>query len=875
MCDGAVIEGRVARKSMKPDQLLLPERLDQLVELGRGTAARVFAHGPYAVKVAHPTARARARLAEEIANLRALQSLVLPVPRLFAHDGDRALVRSLVRGPALAELLERDRETLDDGLLEQLWNIFVEVERLRVEQELVLDFSPANLFLDRRGKLWLVDLGRRLDPPLYLDLDRAGLREALLGYPAWRRVQQQRPDRLQPFLLPPSGRFQVEVPVGRAPGARLLWVNRELLGRLGTGWSRARIELLGSQASFAEPAHGELIASRYQDSPGTGEGQAQGDGRVLFLGSVDGGPYGRRELSLKGCGPTPLAWHGHDHHFDGLVSFPRTLWETSVCAELKRLGFETPEVLAIVANGAHTVDNTEQRWPAATAIRVASTHLRLGHLQRWQDQPDALRAITRQAGQLVIDRDFDPGKPSQLARLVLNFADSLGRDTGRSDALNIHGFNPTLGNLRIDGHFIDFSTIRFQRHYVPDYSYLDGKRRVRDHRRVLRRYAATFARLLQTGELLDEAQARRLKNRALGRFDTRYDAGYLRGLGAFLGFERLGVKPALRRLLVTETLRFRGLRADALLDFAFWNQRHPAPLFDLEGRAPEFVQAWRRGEPQPWRALRSEYPGELTPFARATAQSWFELLERALPPGELRRLRPRRFAEIVHPWMENNALAELCYRRSSVDDSRVWQRHMSDHQQLAEGRYSYPDARTEAHRRGHVQLAGLRPRTSEQVVGLTPELHAALCDLLDEIFGAALLGALAHGSRVMTRARRRQLLGAVPGLLPGGRWLREGRPVPSRGADLDLTVFVKPGVEVELLQARLIEGLTALQAPFPLPSRWQAGMVQVSAAGRLDAAVREYLAVTEVPRFQAEGAVILNDPLDELPADPGGAVSLS
>jgi len=852
-----------------PQDLLNPDLLDRLPLIGVGFSARVLGWGPYAVKVAHPNRRAR--------NFNILKREP-GIAKLYAVAADRtALVRQLFRIPTLYQLLLEGNGEIPDRAFEGVWPLYQLSEELRTEQELRLDFSPSNVFVDQgRGRAFLADLGLRLDPPLYPDHSSAELRQALSSYPEWR-ARLDAPGRLRPFLLPPSGRFHAEVQTGRAPGARLLWVNEGLQLRMGVDWSKSRIELMGSWATHAPEKKTEHLSSRYQDAPGTGAEHAQGDGRVIYLGTVEGGAYGQRELMLKGCGPTPLAWHRHEFHCDGFVSFQRTLWETSICDELRVQGFETPEVLALNHTGRTTVDNTRIEWPAAAAIRVCDTHFRLGHLHRWVKQPGALKALCQQMGRLVLRADFDPERPGHLVELVLNFAHNLGYDTGRSDALNIHCFNPTMGNLRVDGHFIDFSTIRFHRHYVPDYIYLDGKRRVREHRAVLRRHVASFAGLLQQAGLLTKPQVQRLTRRGLRLFDDRYDDGYLDGLGRFLGYSDLELRPGQRKILVSETVHLRALRASAELDFPFWKQRHPAPLFDLEGQAPEFVRAWSRGEPQPWRALRSEFYGEVTPFAKHVATSWLDLIERAIPPRSLRALRPRRFEEIVRPFMEVNSLAELCYHRSTPDEFTEWKRLIATSRHLPEGRYTYLESRSEALRLGHVVLSGVRPHRYEVVVGVTEELHEAICDLLDDAFGDRLLGGVATGMRVMTRARLRQACPGVDGVPAGGDRVKELGLHPRHSSPLDLRAFVRSGElprprhEIELeLGAKLL----ALGARFPL-TRFDPPRLPVyqTDSHDLPAALAEY---TAVPRGRhtifAEQTVWFYGPEEGRPSDPVGEV---
>ncbi len=784
---------------------------DSLPLLGVGATAQVRRAGAWVVKIAHPSAAARERLQKEAALHRALLRQGFPVPELLGLRSG-ALVRAYVPGEPLAAGAEPPK----GELLQQVWALWGRVRAFEQRQGVRLDFSPSNLFL-HAGRLLLVDAGERAAPPVFRAQSPGGLREE------WRAYLRQRAKpsrRVEPFWMPPSGRFHVEVPVGRpARGGRLLWANEGLARRLELPSGSGFLERLGNFSTGAPPTT-SFVATRYADMIRLDRRAGpRGDGRAVYLGRVRSAA-GERELTLKGCGPTPLAWRGRAFHEDGRVSFPRTLWEASVADELGRLGFDTPEYLAILHTGATTLDNTGKRWPAAAAVRVSRTHFRLGHLRLWASQPGALRAMVEHVGRELVHPRFSAGRAADLRRLSSQFARNLGADTGRTDALQIHCFNPTPGNVRLDGHFIDYSTVRFFRHYAPDFRFLEHQYGVRAHRAVWLRLTRMLVDVLEEGTLLSPEAAQRERPRAAREFERGYVDGFFSGLGLFLGW-RDGHPPlpaSAKRRLVRATQQLRELRGEGALDFTYWKQRCRAPLFDLAGRAPDALRALRWGHPEPWRWLLEERGTPLTPEARRAANAWVKALRPCLP---IARAPARRWAEVIRPQLELESLAALCYRRSRPAQFDEWKRLAAAARHLPEGRYGYFEARARARALGHVALPTLRPGGYEVVVGLTPELLAGIRECLREVLGRRLVGALAHGSRVLERG---QLVALDPRLrremrIRGKTGVREYGPSAKESSDLDLKVFIRPGLSAQAragLERELGARLAALPAWFPI-----------------------------------------------------------
>ncbi len=776
-------------------RLLDPTVQDRLPLIGVGTAAQVRRAGRYVVKIAHNSDRDRARLGDEIQAFTTLgpKGRALCWPRLRAHD-PRALVRDHVPGPPLLARLP-----LDDARLSSIF--FQALGEARTHQATLgfpLDFSPANLWWDEdHARLWLFDLGRRLDAPLFGEVQRPDqVPAALETYLAWRRqtFSAARPTRPH---LPPSGRFHVEVPCGPHPDAQLLWENRTARVRHRAFLSKDQLFALTNQVTFGPRRDRTLPATRYQDAPGKGEGFAQGDGRSVLVGHALG-----RSLMAKGCGPTPLKWTGNPYHEDGLVSFPRTLWETSICDELLRLGFDVPEVWAIAsAPGQRTVDQTDLEWPAAVALRAATSHHRLGHLLYFSDDRDAFLALVQHIA------DTDPHlswlRPTErsLRRLCRVFAETLGRDTGRADALNIQCFNPTVGNVRVDGHLLDFSTVRFMDRYVTDFVYMNQNRRVREarvaHRGHVRGLVQILARVFGWSKAVTAAHLQKM----LRGFDAGYTEGAAAALALYLGLDEDAVLALGRRSLRPLVDAFRQLRKPRGPDdvvFAFWDQKVREPLYEWERYAPRYLDALGQKAPRPHERLVRD--GVSIPARHRAAGARFDEVWRRLLP-RLPGLEPRAWSGIVRPFMECEALADRIYRRSTPARFGAWRVAMASGRALPEGRYTQKDAATLAAARGHVHLWGAGGSTPRPVVGLVPEVHERAQDVFADLLGPRLVAAYAGGPRV-----------AGPG------------PVVERGPDgahttpMSLHVVVEPGPDPaeaaaeERMVAQRLAGLCALYA---------------------------------------------------------------
>ena len=115
-----------------------------------------------------------------------------------------------------------------------------------------------------------------------------------------------------------------------------------------------------------------------------------GDGRAILLGEVIDQTGVRRDIQLKGSGPTPYSRMG-----DGRAWLGPVLREYVVSEAMHALGIPTTRALAAIATG-EPVLREQGPLPGAVLTRVAASHLRVGTFQIFahRGHVDALRTLT-------------------------------------------------------------------------------------------------------------------------------------------------------------------------------------------------------------------------------------------------------------------------------------------------------------------------------------------------------------------------------------------------------------------------------------------------------------------------------------------------
>src|SRR5208337_1507031 len=122
-----------------------------------------------------------------------------------------------------------------------------------------------------------------------------------------------------------------------------------------------------------------------------------GDGRAILLGEVVDRDGTRRDIQLKGSGPTPFSREG-----DGRAALGPVLREYLISEAMASLGVPTTRSLAVVTTGEPVYRETV--LPGAIFTRVAASHIRVGTFQYFAAQGDV--EATRTLADYAIARHY-------------------------------------------------------------------------------------------------------------------------------------------------------------------------------------------------------------------------------------------------------------------------------------------------------------------------------------------------------------------------------------------------------------------------------------------------------------------------------------
>lgn len=167
---------------------------------------------------------------------------------------------------------------------------------------------------------------------------------------------------------------QLPTPVS-AP--KIVAVNTALAADLGIDPADLTADVL---AGNAIPDGADPIALVYAGHQFGGWNPQLGDGRAVLLGEVVG-KDGRRDIQLKGSGPTMFSRNG-----DGRAVIGAVLREYLVSEAMFALGVPTTRALAAVTTGDQVLREGYQ--PGAILTRVAQSHIRVGTFQYFYSRKD-------------------------------------------------------------------------------------------------------------------------------------------------------------------------------------------------------------------------------------------------------------------------------------------------------------------------------------------------------------------------------------------------------------------------------------------------------------------------------------------------------
>jgi len=384
-----------------------------------------------------------------------------------------------------------------------------------------------------------------------------------------------------------------------------------------------------------------------------------GDGRAILLGEVKDCLGQRRDIQLKGAGPTPFSRNG-----DGRAALGPVLREYLLSEAMHALGIPTTRALAAVTTGEHVY--RESVLPGAILTRVASSHVRVGTFQYFAARGDS--DAVRRLADYVIERHHHEASEAEQPYLALLEAVSEVQAELVARWIQvgfIHGVMNT-DNTTVSGETIDYGPCAFMDSYAPQtvFSSIDhaGRYAYANQPAIAQWNLARLAETLLPLISEDQDTAISLATESLNRFGSAYQSCWLTGMCAKIGLSgsEAGDMDLLQALLdamyegrADFTNTFRGL-CDAAAD--------PSALNQLRGgfEQPEPFDKW--------------------------AVRWLNRLERELPSAEERAVAMREVNPAVIP--RNHLVERTLTAAEQSDDLEPFQ----DLLRVLKNPYQTPDS---------------------------------------------------------------------------------------------------------------------------------------------------------------------------------------
>ena len=414
----------------------------------------------------------------------------------------------------------------------------------------------------------------------------------------------------------PDGFFARVAPTPVA-SPRLIKLNRPLALRLGLDPDRlASPEGAEILAGKRLPDGAEPIAMAYAGHQFGHFVPQLGDGRAILLGEVIDVDGVRRDIQLKGSGPTPYSRRG-----DGRAALGPVLREYIVSEAMAALGIPTTRSLAAVITGESVIRET--LLPGAVLTRVASSHIRVGTFQYFAARGDT--DGVRRLADHVIARHYPEVSEAErpyhalLEGVIARQAELVARWLLVGF---IHGVMNT-DNTSISGETIDYGPCAFMDHYDPAavFSSIDeqGRYAYANQPRIalwnLTRLAECLLPLFTDDKDKAIEQAQSILAEFPGKFTAAYQSGLRQKIGLFT--EQDGDEALVQDLLDAMA----GNRADFTLTFRRLSEAAGDAGRDQDVRAlfadPDAYDQWAAR----WRqrvSVEQETPAERASLMRAT-----------------------------------------------------------------------------------------------------------------------------------------------------------------------------------------------------------------------------------------------------------------
>lgn len=461
------------------------------------------------------------------------------------------------------------------------------------------------------------------------------------------------------LALPPRFWQALEPQPVKAP--QLLALNRPLAVELGLDADRlASPEGVEALAGNTVPDGAAFVALAYAGHQFGNFVPSLGDGRAVLLGEVIDQKGRRRDIQLKGSGPTPFSRGG-----DGRAPLGPVLREYIVAEAMHALGIPTTRALAALATGERVV--RQRLEPGGVLVRVAASHLRVGTFEYFAARGDGEAvqtlteyAIARHTPQAADALDF-------LGHVVEAQADLVARWMAVGF---VHGVMNT-DNTAISGETIDYGPCAFLDTYHPGavFSSIDTMGRYAYARQPqiaawnLARLAACLLPLIDA----DEDKAVRRAEEVVNGFFPLFQRRWLTLFRAKLG---LVGEEAEDGALITDLLT-RMSRGEADFTRTFRNLAHGTAAAEFAD--PALFEDWA----QNWRARLARNPAGtdaealmLATNPRIIARN--HRIKEALDAAEAGDMAPfeRLAGALAAPFAEDAATADL--EAAPRPEERVW-----------------------------------------------------------------------------------------------------------------------------------------------------------------------------------------------------------
>ena len=308
----------------------------------------------------------------------------------------------------------------------------------------------------------------------------------------------------------------------RAP--ELIVFNAALADELGVAATESEAELVSMFSGNSIPVGAEPLAMAYAGHQFGHFVPQLGDGRALLLGEVMDRAGQRRDIQLKGAGPTPFSRRG-----DGRAALGPVMREYIVSEAMHALGIPATRALAAVLTGERVQRETGK--PGAVFTRVAASHIRVGTFQFFAARDDT-QAVKRLADYTIarhypeLMQEKNP-YTAFLAAVMQRQAQLIAQWMGVGF---IHGVMNT-DNMAISGETIDFGPCAFLDTYNPAkvFSSIDehGRYAFSNQGRIAQWNLARLAEALLPLLHPDEDRALELANEMVAGFADRFEGAWL------------------------------------------------------------------------------------------------------------------------------------------------------------------------------------------------------------------------------------------------------------------------------------------------------------------------------------------------------------